>query len=222
MPSKLLPTLLAGALGLALSGAAHAAGDPSPRPSPRPWIEAKVEAGRKLAERKVPPGGPEEERWRGEAKTLIDDILDWPELTRQSLGSRYDKLSAPEQAEFSGLLRELIEASYQSKLRLAARGEAKAPGKVSIEWQPEKLQGDSASIAARVKADRRVALLGFELRWTAGAWRVHDVSIDDVSTVRTYRSQFRKIADQKGHAGLVERMRTKLADIRAGRGDLGP
>jgi ABC-type transporter MlaC component len=220
MRSKLTLSLLAGVLALASTLPARA-GD-TPRPSPRPWLEKQVELGRKLAERRVPVGSPEEERWRADAKALIDDILDWPELTRQSLGSRFDKLSAPEQAEFAGLLRELVEASYQSKLRLAPREPSAKPAKLAIEWRPEKLEGDAASLAARVQADKRVAVLGFDLRFDAGRWRVVDVAIDEVSTVKTYRSQFRKLVDQKGHAGLIERMKAKLADLRAGRGDLGP
>jgi phospholipid transport system substrate-binding protein len=200
-----------------------AAAEPAPAkapPSPRPWIEQQVEAGRALAERRVTPGSKEEEAWRRESKALIDEVLDWQELTQQSLGTQWKKLSAAEQKEFAALLREMIEASYQSKLRLAARGDAKKPERVQLDWSPEKLDGDRASISAKVKADKKTAHLGFELRHDGARWRVYDVAIDEVSTVKTYRSQFRKLLDQKGYAGLVERIKAKIADIRAGRAEI--
>ena len=44
------------------------------------------------------------------------------------------------------------------------------------------------------------------------------MTIDDVSTLRTYRSQFNKIIAEKGFPELIERMKKKVEDVKAGKG----
>jgi phospholipid transport system substrate-binding protein len=211
-------------LSIALLAAAQAeatavAGNP---PSPKPWMKTVVDKGTELARRKIEPGTPGETKWRDEAKTLIDDTIDWPEMTQQALGKQWEKISPAEKKEFSGLLREMIEASYQSKLQLLAKGSVKKPQQVKIEWLEEKLEGNDASVSARVKTDKNLAVLEFKSKFKEGRWRIWDVAIDEVSTVRTYRTQFGKIIAKDGFPGLVTRMKAKIADIREGRAELGP
>ena len=153
---------------------------------------------------------------------MIDEVLDWNELTQQSLGSNWKKLTPAQQKEFAALLREMIEASYQSKIRLASRGDVKKPKAVKIDWLEEKVEGQKASLSAKVKADKNNAVLGFELLWNGAEWRVWDLAIDEVSTVRTYRSQFRKLIDEQGFQALLDRMKSKIGDIREGRAELAP
>ncbi|MBX2812765.1 MAG: ABC transporter substrate-binding protein [Myxococcales bacterium] len=190
------------------------------RPSPRRWLESRVRQGHKLASRKVEPDTLGEQKWQAQAKKLIDDILDWNELTRRSLGSNWRKRSAKEQQTFSHLLRQLIEVSYRSRLRYAVREDALDKKEdVNIEWLEEDVRASKANLVAKVTANRNSALLGFNLLWTQGRWRVYDVAIDDLSTVRTYRSNFRKILKTEGWEGLINRLQNKIADIEAGRAD---
>ena len=191
-------------------------------PSPKPWLKAKVEQAREMSSRKVKAGTPEAKKLRGEFKTLVDDMLDWETMTQRSLGRSWKDLSAKQKKDFSALLRKLIESSYQSKMRLAAKSDVERPKKVSIKWGEPKIKTKRASIEAKVKADKTKTILGFKTSWDGKRWRVYDVSIDDVSTVRTYRSQFRKLIEDKGFPELMRRMQAKLSDIEAGRADFGP
>jgi phospholipid transport system substrate-binding protein len=219
----LRPSLSLIALPLLLIGStASASALAESPPSPKPWLKTVVEKAHALAKKKVQIGSPDEGKWRTEAKELIDDTLDWSEMTEQALGRQWKAVSGPEQKEFSALLREMIEASYQSKLKLVARGEVKKPEQVKIEWLDEKVDGNNATVAARVKTEKNVAVIEFKLGWKSGRWRVWDVAIDDVSTVRTYRTQFTKIITKDGFPALLKRMRSKIEDIRAGRSEIGP
>ncbi|MCB9654606.1 MAG: ABC transporter substrate-binding protein [Deltaproteobacteria bacterium] len=246
--------------GLGLRPKAALAGvEASTGKSAEQWVKARIEAGKALAERKVEPGSPNEAQWYKDIKALFDETIDWETMTRDALGTQWNSRSKKEKSEFSTLLREMIEASYQSKLRLAARGELKKPTKLSIDWLPSQgggagelasdqrgnakqggadaerardSQGASTAaspssdaalmISADVRADKQRARLGFKVHRAKVGWRVIDVSIDDVSTVRTYRSQFRKLIAQEGFEGLLTRMRKKTEDIRSGRADLAP
>jgi phospholipid transport system substrate-binding protein len=42
-----------------------------------------------------------------------------------------------------------------------------------------------------------------------GAWVAYDVVIDDVSIVKTYRSQFNKVIQSQSYEALVKKMRLK-------------
>ena len=185
-------------------------------------MQKVVDQAAALAKKKVLPDTPQEEKWQAEAKTLIDDMIDWQRMTEDSLGTQWKERSKQEQTEFSAMLREMIEASYRSKLRLAARGNVKKPAKIDIKWLEEEVKGDRAKVAAKVNVDKKNAVLEFSLLWSGDRWRVYDLAIDDVSTVRTYRTQFRKLISEKGFAGLMARMREKTTEIREGRAELAP
>lgn len=190
--------------------------------SAKTWLKGKVDKANELAQKAPKAGSPTEEAWQKEAKTIIDDVLDWDTMTQESLGAKWKELQPKEQTEFSALLREIIEASYQSKLKLASKGEVKKPANVKIDWIGEDQTGEKAKITAKVKADKTTAQLEFNLIYKDAKWRVWDIAIDDVSTVRTYRSQFRKHIAEKGFPGLLELMRNKIKEIREGRAELGP
>ena len=209
-------SVLVGAAFLALAPISQAATQTN-LPSPKPWLKAKVEKARKLSERKVKAGSPEAQKLKDELKTLIDETLDWSTMTRRSLGRSWKKLSNKQRADFSVLLRQLIEASYQSKMKMASKKDIDRPKKVSIDWGEPSFKRKTAKIDAKVKADKTKTFLGFDLSWDGDKWRVYDVVIDDVSTVRTYRSQFRKLIEDKGFPELMRRMQAKLKDIEAGR-----
>jgi phospholipid transport system substrate-binding protein len=185
-------------------------------------LQKVVDQAADLAKRKVKPDSPEEEKWQNEAKALIDDMIDWRRMTEDSLGTQWKERSTKEQTEFSAMLREMIEASYRSKLRLAARGNVKKPAKIDIKWLEEEIKDGKAKVAAKVNMEKNNAVLEFSLLWNGDRWRVYDLAIDDVSTVRTYRTQFRKLISEKGFEGLMARMREKTTEIREGRAELAP
>jgi phospholipid transport system substrate-binding protein len=189
---------------------------------PKPWLRNVIDRALSLSKKKVDAGTDGEAKWRDEAKALIDDALDWPEMTEQAIGRDWKNLNDAQKKEFSKLLREMIEASYQSKLKMVTRGGIKKPESVKIEWLDEKQEGSDASITARAKTEKNVAVFEFKLKEKSGHWKIWDVSIDDVSTVRTYRTQFAKIKAQDGFEALLTRMRNKTEEIRAGRAELGP
>lgn len=203
------------AAGLLLPIAAHAAD----RPSPRGWLETQIKRAHALSARKVKPDTSAETKWQADAKALIDDILDWDEMTRRSLGSQWRKIDASQQTQFSGLLRRLIETSYRSRLRTLVREDVDKPNDVEIDWLDERVRTEGAKLEAKISAGEDSALVGFSLNWDEDRWRVYDIAIDDLSTVRTYRSNFNKIVKREGWDALIDRLQRKIADIEAGRAD---
>lgn len=216
MRPVLAPYLLTLAVA-ALLGRPAAAAD-----APGLWLKEKVRQAESLAKQSFEAGSKQEAAWKEDVQTLIDSMLNWSELTRRALGSQWKKRSARERQTFARRLREMVEASYESKLRLATAEPKKKPKDVKITWRPETVSGDTAELFADVRVDKKEALLGFKLQRSKGQWRVYDVLIDEVSTVRTYRSQFRKIIKQEGFPALLARMERKIGEIRSGTNSVMP
>ena len=140
-----------------------------------------------------------------------------------------EKLFKEVQTKYPGSDAADVSGFYVGRIA-AARGNVKKPAKIDIKWLEESLEGSKAKVAAKVNMDKKNAVLQFSLLWNEGRWRVYDLAIDDVSTVRTYRTQFRKLISEKGWAiwplipfdyktavaNLPERMRSgRAASIRA-------
>lgn len=206
-----------------LAAPARAAESEAEPPSPRGFVEKQIKRAHKLASREIKPNTPAEEKWQADAKALIDEVIDWPELTEASLGKRWRELDAKQQARFSTLLRTLIETSYRSRLRSAVRSDeakkARDETEVKIDWLDESVRRGKASLEAKVSSGKDTAMVGFKLRWVDGRWQIYDLSLDDVSTVRNYRSAFARIFDKDGFEGLTKRLEKKIEDIEAGRAD---
>jgi len=191
-------------------------------PAPKPWLEEKIRAAKALADRRVDPDSPKAEAWKREAQALIDDMVDWEAMISRSLGSRWSKLSERERNKFYELMRSLIRASFQSKLRLALQEKDQKPGRVKIDWRDEVIREDEANLVARVSAGRDRVDLEFDLIRQGDGWRLTDLTIDGASTVRLYRSSFRQVMREEGWDGLISRLEKKLADVEAGRADFVP
>lgn len=189
--------------------------------SPKPWLEAKIREAKALADRPVKADTPAAEKWKDEARALIDGIMDWEGMISRSLGSHWDELEPAEQKRFFDLVQRLIKASFQSKLRLALeeKDKRKQKGQVDVKWLSEEIDGDEAKLAARVKAEKKRIDLEFDLTRAEEGWRLFDLTIDGTSTVRSYRSSFRRVRREEGWDGLIERLQSKLEDVEAGRGD---
>lgn len=187
--------------------------------SPKVWLEARIKEAHALANREVEPDTPGEKKWQADAQAFIDGLIDWPQMTRKSLGRRWRELEPSQKKQFSSLLRRLIETSYKSRLRSAVRSDADRPEAIEIDWEEEKVRGERATLEATVRAGKESALIGCKLRVVDGQWRVWDLSIDSVSTVRTYSSSFRRIIAKEGWEGLITRLEKKIEDIEAGRAD---
>lgn len=195
---------------------------PSGLPAPKPWLESKIRAAKALADRRVKPDTPAAEAWKRDAQALIDGMVDWKAMISRSLGSKWDDLSDAERDRFYNLMRDLIRASFESKLKLALEEEGQNPGQVKIEWLEEEVEADEATLLARVTAERRRVDLEFDLNRHGDAWKLADLTIDGAGTVRLYRSSFRQVLRDEGWDGLIARLEQKLEDVKSGRADFMP
>lgn len=141
----------------------------------------------------------------------LDGFFDFDTLTAQPIAPRADKFSPAQKEEFSKRFRAIVRGSaypdsgaFFSRAKLKV-GEAKAAG-------DDQLVTIDASVPAE---DLQTAI---ELRWrnVKGVLRVVDIGFDGDSLVKDYQSQFARIIDKDGVAGLLNKLAEREAAIAKG------
>lgn len=138
---------------------------------------------------------------RRAALTLIQQIFDFQEMARRSLGAnarRYnDRLK-----EFTPLFISLLEHAYMGKLEEYA--DAK------IDFVKEVVDGGLMEVSTNtaLKDGNEYSVI-YKLNSGPAGWRVYDVIIDGVSIVNNYRAQFDRFLSRKSFDELLQTLRDK-------------
>jgi phospholipid transport system substrate-binding protein len=139
--------------------------------------------------------------------TLFDEMLDYDALAQASLGSEWAARSDAEKAEFSGLLKQLVQKAYERNLKKTLS--------FNIEYLGE--ESSNGAIVVKTKAVSKTNAreepieINFKMQEKGGAWRVNDIVTEGVSLVSSYRSQFTKIVKKDGFPALIKKMKDKVA-----------
>ena len=141
-----------------------------------------------------------------ERKQLIDkatnEIFDFREMARSSLGQTWDTLTSEEQDQFVGLFTRLIEQRYKGKLD--------AYDNQKIIYKKEIIKGKKALINTAVVDKDLEILIDYRLKENQGKWLVYDLKIENVSLIVNYRRDFDSIVRKEQFAGLVEKISKQL------------
>jgi phospholipid transport system substrate-binding protein len=138
-------------------------------------------------------------------RETINDIFDWTELSKRTLGKNWKKFSPEQQKEFTDLFSTLLENVYADRL-LAYSDE-----KVVFEKETELKKG-RVEVASHIRlADGKQVPLNYRMIQKEGKWRVYDIVIEGVSMVKNYRSQFKKLLTNKKPEDLIETLKKKTS-----------
>lgn len=148
-----------------------------------------------------PAGDPTSEDQRAEIRRVAHDLFDVDEMARRALGQHWKGLAPPEQAEFSRLFTTVIERVYVTAVEAYAAS--------SVAFQGEKVTGPYARVRSRMITTHGPGIsIEYHLFKRNSRWAVYDLSLDGVSLVSNYRSQFNSIIRASSPAQLLEKLRT--------------
>lgn len=135
------------------------------------------------------------------ARVILLQLFDFEEMSRRSLGAnaRRYKSRLP---EFTPLFVDFLEHAYMGTLE--ENGDAK------IQYVRESLDGDHSEIETRttLKTGAQYSV-GYKLYRTPAGWRVYDVSVEGISLINNYRSQFDRVLSRKSFDDLLQDLREK-------------
>ena len=135
-------------------------------------------------------------------RSISDNMFDYVELAKRTLGRNWKKLNVDQRKEFTYLYREILEKAYFEKI-LAYRDQKVVFNKETM------LSKDKAEVQSSVITASKEIPIHYRLRVKNGDWRVYDIIIEGVSLVRNYRNQFKKILANNSPEKLLEVLRKK-------------
>jgi phospholipid transport system substrate-binding protein len=139
---------------------------------------------------------------RREVRKIAEEIFDFADSARRSLGPHWQARTPAEQEEFVRLYSDLLERAYISKIE-QYHGEP-------IKYVGETADGDEGTVRTDIVTKQGSEIpVNYRLHQQNGQWRVYDVIIEGVSLVANYRTQFNKIIRTTSYRDLVARLRAK-------------
>ncbi len=142
---------------------------------------------------------------RDAVRQIANEIFDFGEIARRSLGRYWQPLSDAQRTEFVGLFGDLLERSYISKIELY--------GGEKIVYSGERMDGDLAIVSTKIITKNGTEVpIDYRLFRRGDRWMVYDVNIEGISLVSNYRTQFNKIIQSNGYNTLVDRMKAKQTE----------
>jgi len=142
-------------------------------------------------------------------RAISQEMFDFTELSKRSLGQNWEKFSPDQQKEFVKLYQMLLEETYSDKI--ASYTDEKVVFKKEVN-----LSDRMVEVQTTVLTKTSEVPINYRLMEKNQDWKVYDVVIEGVSLVSNYRSQFREILAGKTPEALIEILRRKVAKGQAG------
>ena len=135
-------------------------------------------------------------------RRIANDIFDFGETARRSLGRHWQPRTPAERDEFVQLFSDLLERSYISRVELY--------GGEKIQYLGDSIEGDQAKVQTKLltKGGSEIPI-EYRMHRKGERWLVYDVIIEGVSLIANYRTQFNKIIQTSSYQELVRKMKTK-------------
>jgi phospholipid transport system substrate-binding protein len=142
-------------------------------------------------------------------RRIANDIFDFGETARRSLGRHWQPRSPTERDEFVQLFSDLLERSYISKVELY--------GGEKIQYLGDTIESDQAKVQTKLltKGGSEIPI-EYRMHRKGDRWLVYDVIIEGVSLVANYRTQFNKIIQTSSYQELIKKMKLKQEELSPG------
>jgi phospholipid transport system substrate-binding protein len=140
-------------------------------------------------------------------RRIADEIFDFGETAKRSLGRHWQARTPAEREEFVQLFADLLERSYISKIELF-NGER-------VTYTGETIDGDVATVRTRLITKQSTEIpVDYRMLKRGDRWLVYDVIIEGVSLVGNYRTQFNKIIQTSSYPELIKKMKGRQEELK--------
>jgi phospholipid transport system substrate-binding protein len=146
---------------------------------------------------------------RAAVRKIANDIFDFSETARRSLGRHWQGRTPAERDEFVQLFSDLLERSYIGKIETY--------GGEKIQYNGDTTEGDQAKVQTKLvtKGGGEIPI-EYRMHKAGDRWLVYDVVIEGVSLVANYRTQFNKIIQTSSFKELMNKMKNKQQELMTG------
>jgi phospholipid transport system substrate-binding protein len=193
-----------------LAGTLVAVGVPAPASAgvPTEQLRGAVERVLKTLDDPAYKGDGKLAERRAAVRKIANEIFDFAEIAKRSMARHWQPLSEAQRTEFVGLFADLLERSYISKIETY--------GGEKIQYTAERMDGDYSVVSTRIITKNGTEVpVDYRMIKRSDRWLVYDVSIEGVSLVSNYRTQFNKIIQTTSYRELVSKLKNKQDELLA-------
>jgi phospholipid transport system substrate-binding protein len=136
-------------------------------------------------------------------REALNELFDWEEISRRSLARHWDRRTEQEREKFVELLARRLERTCVRRLDGYASFE--------VHYLSQTLDGGSGVVAARIVTEKgREIPLGYRVRKKGDDWLVYDISVEGISLVNSYRTQFNSFLVKSSYHELIKKLKAAL------------
>jgi phospholipid transport system substrate-binding protein len=135
-------------------------------------------------------------------REAVSEQFNREEMSRRTLAQHWSKRTVGEKKEFVDLYARLLEGTYLDKVE-GYSGE-------KVVYEDETVDGKYAVVKVKILS-KQGTNISVEYRLIKGIdWLVYDVSIEGVSLVNNYRTQFNSIIVRSSYKELIKQLKAKV------------
>lgn len=138
---------------------------------------------------------------------VAEDIFDFGETAKRALGQHWAQRTSAEREEFVRLFTELLQRTYLSKVDRYNS---------EMTFNDDVVDGNQAVVRTTLLIGNGGGMsLDYWMHHPRDRWQVYDLSVNGISLVASYRSQFNKIVRTDSYEGLVARLKSRQVGFAA-------
>lgn len=137
-------------------------------------------------------------------KNVANNIFDFVEISRRSLGRNWKAFSKQERKDFTNVFAELLRNIYFKKIQSKFKND-----KVAFLSQ-DMIKTNRAFVKTKIMRESVEIPIGYSMRLKKDNWKVYDIKVEGISLVKNYRTQFNKILLNKTPTYLIDLVKKKV------------
>jgi phospholipid transport system substrate-binding protein len=140
---------------------------------------------------------------REKIRSISENMFDYNELSRRTLGPNWNRFNPQQQEEFTNLYKSLLEDAYADKIITYTDEEV-------LFGREHSLTEKTAEVQTTIVTKKADIPINYRVIQKKGEWKVYDIVIEGVSLISNYRNQFREILTNKPPESLLDTLRKKV------------
>ena len=146
---------------------------------------------------------------RTKMKGIIFPKFNFLEMGKRSLGNKnWKKIKPEERKAFVDVFGKLLENSYANKLENYSDEK--------INYVDEIVKGKYAMVKTEVVRKNDSINIDYKLIEGSNEWLIYDITVEGVSLIKNYRSQFGKVIHNDSFNVLMDKLNAKVKKLEAG------
>lgn len=139
---------------------------------------------------------------RAAVRKVAEEVFALDETAKRALGPHWAARTPAEREEFTQLFAEVLEGTYIARID--------EYGGERVRYVSEKIDGDNAVVQTRV-VTRKGQEVPVDARMLkrGDKWFIYDITLEGVSLISNYRTQFDRIIRTASYAELVKRLKDR-------------